>query len=113
MRLAAILLCLLFATSAEARGEPRPREPNTALVLAGGLVAGTVFLAGIPITQVIGKDSEATALMMIPLAGPFIVGAIKPVSNAQGVALAAAAVAQSVGLTLVIVGLLTDHAVEP
>lgn len=91
---------------------PVRRETNTPLAIAGTIVFGVVYLAGIPVTAAIGENAEAAGLMALPIFGPFLVGALEPISNAQGVALGAAAVMQAVGLTLFIVGLATERSVS-
>lgn len=107
------------AARCQLRGAPalRPaaplerRETNFPLAIAGAIVWGGTFLAGIPVTAAIGSNGEATGLMAVPLMGPFLVAALEPITNEQGVALGAAAVFQAVGLTMFIIGLATERTV--
>lgn len=107
------------ASRCQLRGGPvaRPatplerRETNLPLAIAGAIVWGGTFLAGIPVTAAIGDNGEATGLMAVPLMGPFLVAALEPITNEQGVALGAAAVFQAVGLTMFIIGLATERTV--
>ena len=87
------------------------RETNLPLAIAGAIVWGGTFLAGIPVTAAIGDNEKATGLMAVPLMGPFLVAALEPITNEQGVALGAAAVFQAVGLTMFIIGLATERTV--
>lgn len=87
------------------------RAPNYPLAIAGGVIAGAIYMVGIPVTAAIGGDNggAATGEMAIPLFGPFIVAATEPITNTQGVALGASAVLQAVGLTMLVIGLATDR----
>ncbi|MBX3189286.1 MAG: hypothetical protein KF819_19840 [Labilithrix sp.] len=88
------------------------RRPNWLLVgLGTGLLATAWFATGVTVAAICGdikcRNSEE-GVVWIPLFGPPVVAAVGKPSGGQVAALTASFLAQSAGLTLLIVGLATN-----